>query len=361
MSLLQHKPDWERSKARFEAFWHREVLDRPLVQAFSRRNNPLSSQSTPSEPESLDQFWLDADYRIDAFEANAARTHYGGDAFPIFETYIGPGSLALYLGSEPRFAEDTVWNEPSVDSLADSALPVYDATNETWLASYQMCRRGVERLRGKAIVSIPDLIEGLDTLASLRGTQELLFDLVEHPQAIHKWQRALVELYFEYYDRIYDVVKDDSGGSCASCFFLWAPGRMAKLQCDVSAMVSPAMFDEFAAPYLDEQSKRLDYVLYHLDGPHALQHVDTLLSLPQIDAVQWVPDPGDKHGGEEWMPLFRRIRGAGKSLHVINTSAEDAERIVRELGPEGLCFCIWVDTEQDADDLVRYSASWKKG
>jgi hypothetical protein len=30
--MLSLKPDYERSKQRFEAFWEREILDRPVVQ-----------------------------------------------------------------------------------------------------------------------------------------------------------------------------------------------------------------------------------------------------------------------------------------------------------------------------------------
>ena len=42
--------------------------------------------------------------------------------------------------------------------------------------------------------------------------------------------------------QLYDLLRDDRGGSH---FWAWAPGRMAKLQCDFSAMISPQMFRQF--------------------------------------------------------------------------------------------------------------------
>ena len=38
---------------------------------------------------------------------------------------------------------------------------------------------------------------------------------------------------------LYDLIRDEVGGSH---FWAWAPGRMAKFQCDFSAMIGPSMF-----------------------------------------------------------------------------------------------------------------------
>jgi len=358
---LFYKEDWEESKPRFEAWWNRDVADRPLVQVSAPRGHPLPPPEPRKAPPTAEGRWLDADYRIGLFEERASRTSFLGDAFPFFDTNIGPGSLALYLGSPATFDDATVWYGKCVESLAVSPLPSYDPSNPLWQASLELCRRGAERLAGKALVTFPDLIENLDTLASLRGTQELLLDLVERPEEVHRWQRAILDLYFDYYDRLYDVIREEDGGSCFSGFHIWGPGRIAKLQCDMSAMISPAMFEEFVAPYLAEQCRRLDYSVYHLDGPQAIQHVDALLAIQELDGIQWTPGAGSPDiGSEVWMPLYRKIRAGGKSLMLIFLSPDDAERIVTELGPEGLDMCFLAESEDEADEIIRRSASWRK-
>jgi hypothetical protein len=357
---LFYKEDWEESKPRFEAWWNRDVADRPLVQVTAPRREPLPSRPVRPPPSARER-WLDADYRIGRFQERASRTSFLGDAFPFLDTNIGPGSLALYLGSPPTFDDATVWYGKCVENLAQSPLPHYDPSNPLWQASLDLCRHGVQRLRGRALVTFPDLIENLDTLASLRGTQELLFDLTERPDEVHRWQRAILDRYFDYYDRLYEIVQDADGGSCFSGFHIWGPGRIAKLQCDMSAMISPAMFEEFVVPYLAEQCRRLDYSVYHLDGPQAIQHLDSLLAIRELDAIQWTPGEGQPGlGSEVWMPLYRRIRSGGKSLMLIFLGAREAERIVEELGPEGIDLCLLAETEEEGREIVRRSPSWQK-
>jgi 5-methyltetrahydrofolate--homocysteine methyltransferase len=356
---VYYKENWEKCKPRFEAWWNRSATDRPLVQVECRRNIPLPYRPV-AKPNSVEMLWTDADYRIDAFEEYASQRYYGGDSFPDFSTDIGPGSLALFLGSQPTFMPDTVWYNKCLNGL-DDPLPDYNPDNKWWQANLNICKRGVERLREKAIVTIPDLIEGLDILASLRGTSELLFDIVERPDDVHRWLRRINKLYFDYYDRIYDVIKDENGGSAFVGFKVWGPGRVAKLQCDISAMISPEMFEEFVAPYLQEQCRKLDYTVYHLDGPEAIRHLDILCSIPELDAIQWTSGAGNPGMGDPvWMPIYRKIRSANKSALILFVTPKEAEAIISELGHEGLNFYIPAENEEEADEIVKQSANWRK-
>ncbi|MDH7602850.1 MAG: trimethylamine corrinoid protein 2 [Armatimonadota bacterium] len=353
------KPDWDKSRERFEAWWNRGCVDRVLLQVLAPQN--AAAQAKPPQPETLEEQWLDADYRIRAFEYRLATTHYGGDAFPYFDTHIGPGTLALYLGSEPSFAPDTVWYNPCIDDIATASVPEYDENNRYWQATLQMVTNGVECFKDRALVSFPDLIEGLDIIASLVGTDRLLMYLVDAPEHVHRFQRALVDRYFDYYDRLYPIIKDDIGGTCFSAFQTYAPGRMAKVQCDFSAMISPSMFEEFVAPYLAEQCSRLDYSVFHLDGPCCLQHLDILLSIDELDAIQWTPGAGQPCACDEsHIPIYRRIRAAGKSCMVRGGNPDQARNLVEELGPEGLDIAISVSSPEEADEVVRQSFHWRK-
>ncbi|MGQ9455461.1 MAG: hypothetical protein ACUVRS_11160 [Armatimonadota bacterium] len=353
------KPDWDKSRERFEAWWNRSCVDRVLLQVLARKEADPNLE--PPVARSLEEKWLDADYRIRAFESQLAVTYYGGDAFPYLGTHIGPGTLALYLGSVPSFAPDTVWYNPCIEDITTASVPVFDASNCYWQATLELVSRGIERLEGRALVSFPDLIEGLDIIASLVGTDQLLIYLVDAPEHVHRFQRALVDRYFDYYDRLYTLVKDDVGGSCFSAFQTYGPGRVAKVQCDFSAMISAAMFEEFVAPYLAEQCSRVDYSVFHLDGPCCLQHLDILLSIEEIDAIQWTPGAGQPCACDEiYIPLYRRIRAAGKSCMIRGGNPAQAQKMVEELGPEGLDIAIGVDSPEEADEVIRKSFSWRK-
>lgn len=76
--------------------------------------------------------------------------------------------------------------------------------------------------------------------------------------------------------------------------------------------------------------------LYHLDGKGALIHLDKILAIDKIDAVQW--QPGDGAGfGYKWIDIYRKIRKAGKRMHFIGGIC-DFRKVADDIGPQGLYF-----------------------
>lgn len=354
------KPDWDQSKKRFEAWWHGEAHDRVLLQvvANSDDRDSLPPFHYPEDP--LER-WLSVDFRLRELEYHRSRVYLGGDSFPYLDTTIGPGTMSLYLGSKPGFHHETVWYNPCVEDITTADVPVYDHENRYWNFTQELTRKGLEHFDGEALVSFPDLIEGLDTVSSLVGNDELLYYLIDAPEHVHRFMRAVTDLYFEYYDRLYNMIKDENGGSCFSAFQTWAPGRIAKVQCDFSAMISAAMFEEFEVPYLAEQCSRLDYSVYHLDGPVCIQHLDLLLGIKDLNAIQWTPGAGQPWATDpSYIPMYKKIRAAGKSVMVRGGTPDQARVLVEELGPEGLDISIGIETRQEADEVVKQSFGWKK-
>lgn len=355
------KPDWDDSKKRFEAWWYGTAHDRVLLQVLAPKKDLSNALPPPPPPASVENYYLNPDCRIAAFEHYMSCTYYGGDAFPFMDTHIGPGTMSLYLGAKPGFDWNTVWYNKCIDDITTAPVPVYDAHNRFWQSSLEMARRGVEHFKGRALVSFPDLIEGLDTVSSLVGNDELLLYLIDAPEHVHRFQKAIVDLYFIYHDQLHDIIADEGGGCCFSAFQTWAPGPMAKVQCDFSAMIGSGMFEEFMAPYLAEQCARLDYSVYHLDGPCSLQHLDILLDIPELDAIQWTPGAGHAPPTDpSYIPMYKKMRAAGKSLMIRGGYPDQARNLVEELGPEGLDIVIWMSSQDEAEELVKQSFSWKK-
>jgi hypothetical protein len=359
MSLL-YKPDWPDAKQRLTAWWECELYDgRPAIQIQAPRETPLPHGPEPPAPESAEQRWLDVEWRMARHEYEFARTAYLGEAFPFLRTEIGPGSLALHLGSPGVLQTNTVWYEPCIASLPETQQIVRDPEEPFWETTMALIREGVERGRGKYLVSVPDLIENLDVLASLRGNEELLMDLVDEPEHVHRLLSQIQTHWFEVFDIIYDLIKDEEGGSCFTAFQIWGPGKVAKLQSDISYMLGPEMFRELAIPGFCEQTDWLDYSLYHWDGPGAIPHLDALLELPGLNAIQWVPGSGNPPVHDpEWFPLYRRIREAGKGLLFTGARADTLEALYKEFGPEGVMAACQVNSEAEGRRLLDESARW---
>lgn len=349
---MLYKPDWEEAKARLITWWRGESVRRVAFGVMSPREKPWPVPPPPEEPADLPTRWLDPEYRFRRAEAHLAATYFGGVCFPYYDTHIGPGSLALYLGCEPGFAPDTVWYMPCAPEPEAEVDFRFDPDNRYWRAQLALIETGLARADGRFLVGLPDLIENLDILASVRGSAQLLLDLVDRPEAVHRWQRQLLPLWFRYYEAMYDRVRDETGGSCFSAFLVWAPGRMAKLQCDFSAMISPDMFAEFALPYLDEQTRRLDFTLYHLDGPEAIGHLPLLCRLERLNVIQWTPGAGQPGvGSERWYGLYETARAAGKLLLLIGIAPAEIAPLLRRFGRDGLLLVSWVGSESEARAL----------
>ncbi len=297
--------------------------------------------------------WMNPAFRFSTAEYLLSRTFFGGEAFPYFDAHIGPGNLAAFLGSRPSYAEDTVWFNECMDELDNHPPLVIDENNQSWRNQLALITYAREHADGRFLVSMPDLIENVDILASLRGAQNALMDMALQPDSVKQRVREINSAFFRVFDRIYDIVKDGRGGNCYSCFHIWGQGRTAKIQCDLAAMLSPAMFNDIVAPALEEQCDTLDCVLFHLDGSEALQHLDTLLAMPRIDAIEWTPEPGAPHGGSsEWYELYRRILDAGKGVQAISVGPDEAEPMLDAVGAQGMYLTIRTDSETEAQHLL---------
>jgi 5-methyltetrahydrofolate--homocysteine methyltransferase len=265
----------------------------------------------------------------------------------------------LFLGSQPDFRQKTVWYAPIHSDITLAPEPVFDPTNAYWQLTCEMASRAKREFLGKSLIACCDLIENLDVLAALRGTTELLMDLIDHPQDVHRLQKAILTAYFACYDQLSGIIRDDDNGTCFMAFNIWGPGRVAKVQCDISAMLSPDMYAVFILPYLREQCQRIDYTLYHLDGPQAICHLDHLLSINELDAIQWTPGAGNNGSGDPmWYPLYERILRAGKSLHLGIGNPHLIEALFHEFGPDGILVQTRANSKDEAEALIEKSRSW---
>ena len=94
----------------------------------------------------------------------------------------------------------------------------------------------------------------------------------------------------------------------------------------------------------------VDHRIYHLDGVVALQHLPTLLALPELHAIQWLPGAGREEIAQ-WIPLIQRVQAAGKGIAVYVQPAE-IPRLRHECRPEGLLINTTCQSEDEARRLL---------
>lgn len=352
---LSYREDIEAAFDRLTRWWNGGDIGRPAMQITAPRKEPVEHVPAMLEPPGWVTHYSTSnlDYRVNLAARACLYNDYLGEAVPSVSPDLGANCLALYLGCTGVEQPDTVWFEPCITS-PETARFVFDPANFYWQFTLRLAHAQRQIGKDKFTTSFPDLIEGLDTLAALRGTEKLLFDLIERPQWVHESLSQITSLYFQYYDILYETIKDERGGST---FWAWAPGRVAKFQCDFSAMISPAMFDEFMLPVLREMTGRVDYCLYHWDGPGAIPHHDHLLSLPDLDMIQWTPGAGTESTADcRWWPLYHKTVEAGKRVMIGVESADELGMLKREFGSQLKQFMITMraDSVQHAQEILRW-------
>lgn len=347
------KSNWKQTQERFVKWWKHEGL---LVGMWGAPASACALQepaAAPVKPPTLEACYCDAAYRAAENHFRLSRSIFPLDVLPTATTDLGPGSLALFLGSNPGFAADTVWFYPNMENELEpeKLSPLrFDENNSWWKASENIIRACVELSRGKYIVGCPDLIENMDVLSSLRGAQILCMDMVERPEWVEQKITEINDVWFAAYQRIYDLIKLEDGSSAFGAFYIWGPGKVAKLQCDASAMFSPKMYKQFVVPALTAQCASLDHALYHLDGTQAMVHLDSLLAIEPLDAIEWTPQAGIETGGHKrWHDLYRRVLAAGKSVQVVNVELDEIRPLLDAVGPKGVYLLIQFKDEHEAE------------
>lgn len=325
--------DWEKLAQNWTAWWAGE-LDRPLVMLES----PVRSRS----PEELTiEFLLEKPVFqvLDYYDSLLENTRLLGDAWPKWFPFFGAGVAAAFLGAELLCApeEGTIWFEGIQSLISDDLNSLYDPQNIWWTRIQQLTQAAVDRWGDQVCVGITDLGGNLDILASLRGSQALLMDLLDFPEKIETASQKISQFWLYYYTNL-KAITEKTGRGSSPWAPIWAPGSCYMLQSDFSAMISPKMFERFILPDLITCCQELDFSFYHLDGKGQITHLDLLLSIDDLDGIQWIPGDGQP-SPEAWIPLLKRIREAGKLCQLF-VSAAGALDIVRELTGKGFAFYI---------------------
>jgi hypothetical protein len=337
MSLKLHFPEdgWEKIQENWTAWWTGE-LDRALVVLECIEPQYEATLHYASTFLGNYRFTPSTDTILNLFTPRLEATHWLGDAFPRFWPNFGPGIVAAFAGARLRAVHDTTWFSPSAD-LEISRLHVkLQANNPWWKRVSTVTQAAVERWGKQLSIGLTDLGGNLDILAHLRGTQQLLMDLMDNPGQVERLVNETHQLWMSCYQFLYNMTRLGNGITCwGPC---WSTGQGYMLQSDFGYMISPKMFERFVLPEIAACCEAMDFGFYHLDGKGQIPHLDMLLSLPHLRGIQWVPGDGQPQA-ECWPDLIQHIRSGGKLCQVF-VSAQGALRILRELGGQGLLLAI---------------------
>ena len=353
-----YKPDYDRTLARFEAFWQREIVDRPPVTIALPKAGRRAARPTRVYA-SLEEKWLDIDGRIDDMEAAMDSTDFLYDSLPIAWPNLGPEIFSAWCGCGYEYGPTTTWSRPAIlDWAADYEKARLDMNHPLFRKTVEFTRKLIQRGRGKYIVGLTDFHPGGDHLAALRDPQNLAVDMLEEKDWVKKALTRSAAEFFAAYGVFYQMIHEAGMPSTS-----WTPvihdGTFYIPSNDFSCMISKAMYDEVFLPGIAQECAFYERSIYHLDGPGALRHLDSLLEIKELDAVQWVCGAGNE-GYHRWAGVYQKIQRAGKGIQLM-CHVKELDQVFETLRPEGVWFSSigGVNDRETAEYAVRRIEKWE--
>ena len=353
---LQGKPDFDMAMKRIYAWYAQAVIDRPPIR-FAAHNADFSvprNIAGRTWPD-LKSRWFDAEYQVDFFIASIRGRRFLAETFPVFWPNLGPEIYAAFFGCELEYGETTSYAVPAVKSWDDTGKLAFSRENPYFRKIEEMTRMALEKCQGLALVGYTDLHGGLDSAAAWRDPLQLCLDLVGDPDQV----KRLVDLAMAHFQDVYDHFDDMlKANKLPSVTWMAIPsfGKMHIPSCDFAALISPAMFEEFGLPVLREEVKPMTHNVFHVDGRGVLKHLDMILSVPEIQAIQWVQGMGLDLPIMQWVPLIKKLQAAGKSV-MVDLQMDELEEFINAMDPEGLLLCLAAD-ENLQPEIIRRVEKW---
>ena len=340
---LEYCPDYPAIALRFEGWWEQECIDRPVfVSSVNKRpDRPITRRlELVHSPDR----WIQA--KIEDLD----QTHRVGDALPVVRADFGPVFLGAILGAELKFGANTGWTKPFVNDDWSNFPACQLDTNNFWLTQLRLLTdRVIHEAQGKFLYCTPDLGGSGDVLMNLRGPEGLCTDVMLRPDIIRTALETIYPVWQEVFWDLYSQCEKQNVG-LVHWLQIYSSVPYIVSACDFNYMIGPEEFNNLFLPDIARKAEEVGRAVFHLDGPGAARHIDALLEIPQIRAIQFTPGEGTP-SVLPWIPMFKKIQDKKRSLYII-CPAEEVLILCDVLHPDGFGMLVeGCTTVQELDSL----------
>ncbi len=352
---LLFKPDMPETAKRWEAFYHGEIIDRPVTLVFSRKKGYEDYKGFRSGY--YERVYGDIETIADGILRNVEASYYGGEAVPSYCPTMGPDEMAVFCGGELTFGDgktDTNWSKPYITDWTKQLPFKVDEEHPLWkrlISFYEIC---AAKFDGKMLLAPIDLHSNMDLLAAARGPQDLCFDLMDSPELIEEAMVSAREVFRTIWPKIVKAGNMEKMGYYQQ---IYSHSGAATLQCDYSIMISPEDFRKYVIPALAEEAEMVGHAVYHWDGMDALRHFEAVMDLKSLYTISFIPGEGMGMGGRgehiDFLDVLKRMQSRGKAVHVWGTP-DQIKVMHKELDPTKVVYNTSTDTQDEAEELLEW-------
>ncbi len=355
---IEAMPGFDMAMKRIYAWFENEIIDRPPIR-FVAHNAFLEAATEDIASFSKEQkknWWFNSELQVELYLKSIEGRQFHAETFPVYFPNLGPDVYAAFYGAELEFGQVTSYSIPIIKEWEDAGLLNLDVNNEYFKKIEDLTAHALERCHDKFLVGYTDLHPGLDCVAAWRDPLQLCYDLYDYPDQVqHLADKAIADFEFVY-DH-FDALLKEHGQLSVSWMGIPTHGRMHIPSCDFSALISERFFERFGLPILQSETKTMSHNIFHVDGYGVAKHLDTILSVPEVHALQWVQGVGDNYPIMQWVPLIKDIQARGIPV-IVDLSVNDLDSFISAMDPQGLFLWVAVEDEQEEIDILDRLKKW---
>ena len=339
----------DRAKiARYQAFWNRSAVARPLVGFSLVGWFPVQEFQACRAWQGVDCLTPEM-IRPQAFLEDHLRMLREGEI--VDDDLIRgacPGQVAIpwlpgIAGCRMRVFPDSILGEEQCLSLEQAASLKTDRDNP-WFRKYVEFGLALVRAAdGRFPVSHSAEVGPTDLHALLRGHTRSIMDLVDEPERAAEILRRLGEFFYEVQQGFWNHMPLFHGGYFDAQYSLWSPRPIMRLQEDATAVYSPSLYRKFVQPVDRALAARFPCSFMHLHST-SMFLLDAFLEIQEIQCFQVNKDALGPSTAA-MIPHYRKVQKAGKPLLIRGSfDSEEVRLLLDSLDPRGLFLNIMVES-----------------
>ena len=357
VSLSTADPQFRSTLARHKAFWERlpegsflrstGVFAPSAPVALPQSDGSAIVQAERLRPDMIDPAAMIAEFRAwdpepDPYQM-AGRQFAAflglGDLMPFCQPFFKIPWLEAMLGCPIMMTQGQIWVEHSGDVEGVIRRGVHWEHNPWFQLYLEFLRQLQEQLGERFAVSTNTLLRGpSDLVAAIMGVREACMGWIDQPAQMARLMRVCTDANLALIEAGNRALRPFQGGYMSG-FAIWAPAPVVRTQADHSTLLSPQMYQRQVLPFDREVIRSLPFCIFHIhnNGYHIAPF---LVQIEELDAIEVVVDPYPRGERKRYeIEMLQMIQEHKPLILDVNApSFEEAEWVLGQLSPRGLCF-----------------------
>jgi hypothetical protein len=352
------KPDYEICRQRVEAWFQGEMIDRAPLRF--HRHNAEYDAAVKSNHATQREKWFDTEYQVDSFIDSIKGMRFNAETFPIFCPNLGPNVYAAFHGGDMTFEDVTSWYHEIIHDYATDLQKIqFSKDNVFYRKILELMNTAFEKCNRQYLVGYTDLHPGLDCALAWRGVSDLCMDLILDTENAQKLFELTEEHFLEVYDE-YDRLLKAHGMPSSAWMNLPVNGRMHIPSADFSFMISQEDYIRYGLPILQQEVKTMTHNVFHVDGKGVARHIDVILSVPEVQCIQWVQGMADDYPIMQHLDFIRYVQSRNRGI-IVDLAKEDLNEYMEKMSPKNTFLWIATVSEEEEMDIIRRVEKWSRG